>query len=209
MIDAGAVLEMIAAEIAAGAQAVVAADPGRGGSRLDEGVGAVVDGHQRGRRLVVVVALLEEQHPALEHEPLRELVGGGEVLDEDVARVLDSRGVRFAQVRAVGFQEDRKLFVESEAHDQTQTPDEQIVRRIVGPGDVRRLGLHLAEQTDLERRLLVFRAPLQLGRGGMRRAEQCDRQEDCQCDCLASRAHQGSFLAASGRKRKVRLMAGL
>src|SRR3954471_24202155 len=55
--DAGAVFEVIVEDIAAGLRAVIPAGARGGGRRLEESVRAVVDGHQAGGRLEMVVGL--------------------------------------------------------------------------------------------------------------------------------------------------------
>ncbi len=195
---------MVVEEVAAGTQAVVAPDalPHRAG--LDEGVRTVVRGEQRRRRLVVVVARLDQEHAAVEHELLRELVGRDEILDEDVARVLDAGVVRLAQVRTVGLHEHRELLAEREAHDQAQPAEEEVGRRVVRSGDVHHLALHLAEEPDLEVQLLVLRRPLQLGARRFRGDPQGGDEEESSRRTSHPCPHRCSFRAESSRAAVLR-----
>src|ERR1700680_1405990 len=194
--DAEAVLEMVAAQVAARLGGVVAADVSLDGAGLSEGEGAEVERHQLGGRGVVVVALGEQDLAAVELELVGEGVGDHEVLDVDRGvDVLGAVGIALAEVGSVGVEVHRQLVAVPELPDQPQPAEVEALRRLVAVRGVDVLALELAQHAELESTAAVGGAELQLGRRGMGREHgRGSDGESGPTHALREASHGNSFL---------------
>lgn len=195
--DPDPVLETVFDQIPSGLKAGVAADSGLRRRALVEGVDAVVDRQKCRRALNAVARERDEHQPGVEREGVGRFQRGEGVLkNQGWLNVLPARQL-LAEVRRISYDEERDVLRDLSRKEQAQASHEQIVRVGLVIRIANRVGLKLAEDSELEVHIVVgFDDDLRPGRQRSDQEDGNDAGGGTMC-VHAHAVHEGNARATS------------